>query len=71
MAIWKKLAEEEIAQTKVKAYYTAATYLRKIHTVMKKEEWQAYLRELREANARKPRLVEILGSLSGKRIVDH
>jgi uncharacterized Zn finger protein len=72
--IWKRLAEEEIARTKVKAYHTAATYLRKIHAVMKKrgkeKGWQGYLRELRQANARKPRLVEILDSLAGKRIVD-
>ena len=72
--IWKSLAEEEIARTKVKAYQAAAIYLRKIHTVMKKQgqekEWQGYLRELRQANARKPRLVEILDSLAGKRIVD-
>lgn len=72
--IWKSLAEEEIARTKVKAYQAAAIYLRKIHTVMKKRRqekaWQGYLRELRQANARKPRLVEILDSLAGKRIVD-
>jgi uncharacterized Zn finger protein len=72
--IWKSLAEEEIAQTKVKAYQAAAIYLRKIHMVMKKQgqekEWHGYLRELRQANARKPRCVEILDSLAGKRIVD-
>ncbi len=72
--IWKRLAEEEIALTKVKAYRSAAIHLRKIHTVMKKRRkenaWREYIRELRRANARKPRLVEILDGLTGKRIVD-
>ncbi|MBW2027982.1 MAG: SWIM zinc finger domain-containing protein [Deltaproteobacteria bacterium] len=72
--IWKGLAESEIAETKVKAYHEAAKYLRKIHAVMKKsgreKDWQDYLKGLRRANARKPRLIEILNGLSGKRIID-
>jgi uncharacterized Zn finger protein len=72
--IWKQLAEREIGLTKVKAYRSAAIHLRKIHDVMKKrreeKEWRDYIRELRQANARKPRLVEILDGLTGMKIVD-
>jgi uncharacterized Zn finger protein len=72
--IWKQLAEREIGLTKVKAYRSAAIHLRKIHDVMKKrreeKEWRDYIRELGQANARKPRLVEILDGLTGMKIVD-
>lgn len=74
IAIWKKIAEGQIAVTQVKAYETAASYLRKIQRVLKKlhkeQEWTTYLAELRQANIRKPRLVEILDGLGGRRIID-
>jgi uncharacterized Zn finger protein len=74
LGIWKKLAENQIALTKPKAYGAAAGYLRKVHRVLKKlgreEEWQGYLAQLREANVRKRRLLEILDSLTGGRIVE-
>lgn len=63
-----------IALTTPKAYEVAAGYLRKAQRVLKKlgreKEWQNYLTELREANARKRRLLEILDSLAGRRIVE-
>jgi uncharacterized Zn finger protein len=72
--MWKKIAEGQIAVTQVKAYETAASYLRKIQRVLKKlhkeQEWTTYLAELRQANARKPRLVEILDGLAGRRIIE-
>ncbi|MBI3304205.1 MAG: SWIM zinc finger domain-containing protein [Deltaproteobacteria bacterium] len=74
LAIWKKIAESQIALTQTRAYETAAGYLRKVHRVLKKldkeQEWQSYLAELRQANARKPRLVEILDSLKGRRVIE-
>jgi uncharacterized Zn finger protein len=74
IAIWKKIAEGQIAVTQVKAYETAAGYLRKVHRTLKKlrkeQEWKEYLAALRQANARKPRLVEILDGLAGRRIID-
>ena len=74
LAIWRKMAEDQIALTKTSAYETAAGYLRKIHRVLEKldreQEWKDYLAALRQANARKPRLVEILGSLTGHRIIE-
>lgn len=74
LEIWKGIAESEIAQTKVKAYQEAGRYLKKIQRLLKQHEkekdWKDYVVQLREANARKPRFIEILDSLSGKRIVD-
>lgn len=32
-------------------------------------EWETYLQKLRDANCRKPRLLEILGGLSEKPII--
>ena len=74
LGIWKRLAENQIALTKPKAYEVAAGYLRKVRRTLKKlereKEWQSYLAEIRQVNARKKRLLEILDSLSGRRIVE-
>ncbi len=74
LAIWKNVAEKQIALTKPKAYEAAAVYLRKVHSILKKlkreEEWKNYLFKLRQDNARKPKLIEILSRLEGRRIVD-
>jgi uncharacterized Zn finger protein len=74
LAIWKRLAEEQIALTKPKAYEEAAGYLRKVHRVLtqlgKEQDWQGYLATLRRTNDRKRRLVEILHTLAGRRIVE-
>ena len=74
IAIWENLAEKQIALTQPKAYETAAVYLRKVHNFLKKlkreSEWKEYLLKLRQANARKSRLMEILNGLEGRRIID-
>ena len=74
ITIWKKMAEGQIKLVQVSAYETAATYLRKIHSTYKKhdreQEWKEYLAFLRQANLRRPRLVQILDGLTGKRIVE-
>ena len=74
VAIWKQLAEAQIALTKPKAYDVAADYLRKVGRVLKQQgkgqDWQAYLAALRQANERKRRFVETLDILAGRRIVD-
>jgi uncharacterized Zn finger protein len=74
VAIWKQLAEGQIALTKPKAYEAAADYLRKVGRVLKQQgkeqDWKSYLTALRRANERKRRLVEILDILAGRRIVD-
>ena len=74
IAIWKQLAEEQIALTKPKAYEAAADYLRKVGRVLKQQgkeqDWQGYLTALRRAHERKRRLVDTLDILVGRRIVD-
>lgn len=72
VAIWRNKAERLIAQVKPSAYQEAATYLRKAGAVMarreEQEQWDTYLRDLRETHARKRRLMEILDGLEGKPI---
>ncbi|MGH8068941.1 MAG: SWIM zinc finger family protein [Candidatus Entotheonellia bacterium] len=72
--IWKKLAEACIAQTQTRAYEQASAYLRKQRDLLKQlgrtREWQSYLTDLRQANVRKKRLLELLDDLEGLRIVD-
>jgi uncharacterized Zn finger protein len=74
IAIWKKLAESQLVHAEVRAYETAAIYLRKIRDASKKperaREWTSYLAALRQANLRRPRLVQILDSLGGRPIVE-
>jgi uncharacterized Zn finger protein len=72
--IWKKLAEACIAQTQTRAYEEASGYLRKLQNLLKQRgrarEWQSYVAELRQLNARKRRLLEVLDDLEGRRIID-
>ena len=74
VAIWKQLAEKQIALTKPKAYEEAAGYLRKVHRALKQlgkeQDWQGYLAALRRDNERKRRLVQILDTLAGRRIIE-
>ncbi len=73
VAIWKKLAEREIAQVKPKAYREAARYLHRAQRIMAKQkksaEWEEYLQGLRTVHARKRRFIEILNGLEKKPIV--
>jgi uncharacterized Zn finger protein len=73
LAIWKGLAEKEIALTKPRAYETAAGYLRKVRTLLKElkreNEWQAYLLQLRQANIKKRSFIEILNRLESRPII--
>lgn len=73
VAIWTKKAERLIAQVKPDAYQEAVKYLRKAGEVMSKQnkqaQWDQYLGSLREAHARKRRLLEILDGLEGKPIL--
>jgi uncharacterized Zn finger protein len=72
--IWKTLAEGRIAQTQTHAYEQASVYLRKLQNLLKQldraREWQSYLTRLRQANARKRRLLDLLDDMEGLRIVD-
>ena len=74
IAIWKKLAEGQIAQTQPKAYEQAARHLLSMSQVLTRmgrdKEWQSYIAGLRQANARKRRLLEVLDSLDGRPIIE-
>jgi uncharacterized Zn finger protein len=71
LAIWRRLIEGQIAMTQTQAYEIAVGYLRKMYRLLEKrgrlEEWRRYVAELRQANARKRRLVEMLDGLVGVR----
>lgn len=73
-AIWKKLAEGQIAVTQPKAYEVAAGYLRKVNRLLVKlgreKDWQSYAAELRIVNAKKKRFIQTLDSLTGRPIVN-
>jgi len=73
VALWKNKAERLIAQVKPSAYQEAVKYLRKAGAVMSKQneqaQWDQYLNSLREAHARKRRLIELLDGLNGKPIM--
>ena len=74
LEIWKKLAEDLIFKTKVDAYREAAVHLQKVKETMEalgqEREWEIYLREIREKNKRKTRLLEILDTLGKDRIIE-
>ena len=69
IAIWKKLAEDQIGLTQTRAYEVAVGFLRKMGRVMeplgRADEWRRYIAQLRQTHARKRRLVEMLDNLVG------
>jgi len=73
LEIWKKHAERLISETKVGSYEEASAYFRKIKETLeasgKKEEWEAYLSEIKKANKRKKRLLDVLETLGEDRII--
>jgi uncharacterized Zn finger protein len=74
IAIWKRLAENQIGQTKLSAYEQAGVYLNKLrrfyHSLGREKEWHSYLTNLRSANIRKIRFLEVLSRLSSKPIIE-
>ncbi len=71
LGIWRKKAETWIAQVKPSAYQEAGRYLKRLARLYRKldraDAWRAYLDELRSANHRRPRMMEVLDSVGGKR----
>jgi uncharacterized Zn finger protein len=68
VALWKQLAEAQIALVKPKAYVEAASFLRKMGKLMSRhstaEQWHVYIQSLRSEHRRRPRLIEVLDGLS-------
>jgi uncharacterized Zn finger protein len=71
LAIWKRRARSQIATTKPSAYEMAGAYLKKMKAVYRRTdrlaEWEQFLADLRRETARKPRMIEVLDGLEGKR----
>ncbi len=67
LAIWKQLAEREIARVKPAAYKVAATYLKKTRALYREQkrtgEWNTCLSNLKKQHKAKRRLIEILNTL--------
>jgi len=73
VSIWKTIAEGLINQTKPSSYEQAASYLRKVEKIMKREkkqsQWNQYLNSLKEEHARKRRFIEILDQSDSRPII--
>lgn len=71
LAIWLRIAKAQIAMTKPAAYQMAGASLAKMRIVYRRHgrltEWDRLLVELRTENARKPRMIEAINGLEGKR----
>ncbi len=71
LEIWLRQVRAQIAQTKPAAYQTAGVDLKKMKAVYARTgrlpEWERLLGALRTENARKPRLIEVLDGLEGRR----
>lgn len=74
LKIWRSMTEAHIAQVKPAAYADAAVCLRKMKKVHEYlgclSPWHAYIAQLRVQHKPKRRLLEVLASLEGKRIID-
>ena len=76
VAIWKEIAEKNIARVQASGYQAAVPYLRKVRDVLnrsrRKDAWQEYLAALRLQNRRRSRCLEELDRLEGgrRRITD-
>ena len=68
IAIWEKISEKLIAETKPASYEQAGRYLRKLKALLieegKGKQWSDYSAELRNINKRKIRFVEILDKIT-------
>ena len=71
LAIWKEMVARELVHAKPAAYQTAGGYLKKIKAAYKRTrrtpEWTKYLAGVRDRNARRPRMLDVLNKLEGKR----
>jgi uncharacterized Zn finger protein len=74
IALYRQIIEEHIARTSPSAYEAARPFLRKLRDLLQERnrqaEWSRYLAQLRDANRRKRRLLEVLDRLDNRRIMD-
>jgi uncharacterized Zn finger protein len=71
LALWCGQAERWIAQVNVSSYDRAAAYLERMRDLYQRlgreDEWRAQLVRLRAANSRRPRMLQVLDRVEGKR----
>ena len=64
VAIWKRLAEENIKRGKPSGYQDAAPFLKKVRKTLLEEgqhaDWEMYYEQLCDENRRRPRCMEVL-----------
>ncbi|HTU23538.1 MAG TPA: hypothetical protein VMG10_36215 [Gemmataceae bacterium] len=74
IALYQQIIEGHVARTSPSAYEAARPYLRKLRDLLQRRkrqaEWSRYLAQLRDANHRKRRFLEVLDRLDNRRIVD-
>ncbi|MGC9328795.1 MAG: SWIM zinc finger family protein [Candidatus Hinthialibacter sp.] len=72
--IWRTLAESHIELVKPSEYQTAAIYLRKMRnlyqSLKRMADWKQYMSILRSNHKAKRRLMQILDTLDGRKIID-
>jgi uncharacterized Zn finger protein len=72
--LYRQIIERHIDRTSPSAYEAARPFLRKLRDLLqrldRRDEWSRYLAQLRDANRRKRRLLEVLERLDNRRIVD-
>jgi uncharacterized Zn finger protein len=74
IAIWKFLAEKSIGHANKNGYSDALPLLKRARDLLlkngKNKEWEAYYQDLKLRNKNRPRCIEELAKLSGKKIVE-
>jgi uncharacterized Zn finger protein len=72
--IWRRIVDSFIAEVKPSAYEAAAVYLRLMEKTYKlnrrQSEWLDLLESLRRKHKAKRRLIEVLDTLSKKKLID-
>ena len=74
ISMFRRIIEDEIAQTNRKSYEMAVSHLTELGKLMqeksRKQEWDSYISDLRRSNSNKPRFLKTLNTISEKRIID-
>lgn len=74
LEVYRRGLEANLSQADLNAYQSASHYLKKMRPIMnslgRAEEWNSLLTEIREKHRNRPRFMEILDGLEGRRIVD-
>jgi uncharacterized Zn finger protein len=74
LAIYQQQADDLLAGANPGTYYTAASYLKKMRSILthhgRASEWAPLLAHVREQHRRKRKFMEILGRLDNRPIIE-